>query len=147
MQISYLVIQFSGMGSDEKYVPGSGGGIQGSSLCHYKTELGPLNFSKLSEVEARDRISKLSDVDTIDGNGQIYLALQDISMKNFHSKLDSIVKGRGQSKNDLIFKKLYERVDFFTVRGPYFVHPYFERFSGSEITKLGAHCNQLLTLK
>jgi len=86
------VIQFSGMGSDEKYVPGSGGGIQGSSLSHYKTELGPVNFSKLSEVEAKDRISKLSDVDTIDGNGQIYLALQDISMKNFHSKLDSIVK-------------------------------------------------------
>merc|ERR1712136_647976 len=50
------VIQFSGMGSDEKYVPGSGGGIQGSSLSHYKTELGPVNFSKLSEVEAKDRI-------------------------------------------------------------------------------------------
>ena len=98
MQITYLVIQFSGMGSDEKYVPGSGGGVPGSSLSHYKTELGPLNFSKLSEVEARDQISKLSEVDTIDGNGQIYLALQDISMKNFHSKLDSIVKGGDQSE-------------------------------------------------
>ena len=106
------------MGSDEKYVPGSGGGVLGSSLSHYKTELGPLNFSKLSEVEARDQISKLSEVDTIDGNGQIYLALQDISMKNFHSKLDSIVKGGGQS----------EKRNF--VRGTLFV-----RFLVSEIEK------------
>ena len=89
------MVQFSGMGPDEKYIPGSGGSsVPGSPLAHYKVELGPVNFSKLTEAEARKEISKLSQVETIDGNGQIYLALQDFSMKNFQGKLDSLVKAR-----------------------------------------------------
>lgn len=82
-------IQFSGMGPDKNYEPGSNGvAVKGASLLHYKVELGPQNFTVLSEQQRLDEILKLKDISTIDGNGQLYLALQDLSMKGFQDKLD-----------------------------------------------------------
>lgn len=83
------VVQFSGMGPDTNYEPGTGGiAVKGANLRHYKLELGPKNFGKLSEEERTEELQKLKDITTIDGNGQLYLALQDISMSNFLSKLN-----------------------------------------------------------
>ena len=37
------------MGPDTTYVPGSGGvAVKGANLRHYKIELGPKNFAKLT---------------------------------------------------------------------------------------------------
>jgi len=82
-------IQFSGMGPDKNYEPGSNGvAVKGASLLHYKVELGPKNFAGLTDQQRDFEISRLADISTIDGNGQLYLALQDISMKGFQEKLD-----------------------------------------------------------
>jgi len=82
-------IQFSGMGPDKNYEPGTNGvAVKGASLLHYKVELGPKNFAGLTDQQRDFELSKLSDISTIDGNGQLYLALQDISMKAFQDKLD-----------------------------------------------------------
>ena len=44
-----------------------------------------------SDQQRDFEISKLSDISTIDGNGQLYLALQDLSMKGFQDKLDKVL--------------------------------------------------------
>jgi len=83
------VIQFSGMGPDKNYTPGSRGlAVKGASLYHYKVEMGPVNFGGL-DANGRDRkLDVLNDVDTIDGNGQLFLVLQDVAMSNFTGDLD-----------------------------------------------------------
>ena len=60
------VIQFSGMGPDKNYMPGSRGlAVKGASLYHYKVEMGPVNFGGL-DANGRDRkLDVLNDVDTI----------------------------------------------------------------------------------
>lgn len=50
------VIQFSGIGPDTKYIPGTGGRVPNTELYHYKVELGPLN---LSTASARDSINMI----------------------------------------------------------------------------------------
>jgi len=82
-------VQFSGMGPDKNYEPGSNGvAVKGASLLHYKVELGPKNFAGLTDQQKNYEIAKLSEISTIDGNGQLYLALQDLSMKGFQDRLD-----------------------------------------------------------
>jgi len=83
------VIQFSGMGPDKNYVPGSKGvAVKGATLFHYKVEMGPVNFQNMGDIQMNKEVNKLDDIDTIDGNGQLYLALQDISMANFTDALN-----------------------------------------------------------
>jgi len=83
------VIQFSGMGPDKNYTPGTDGlAVKGATLFHYKVEVGPVNFAGMSNASRDMHLSKLRDVDTIDGNGQLFLVMQDISMKNFTDRLD-----------------------------------------------------------
>ena len=64
--------------------------ILGADLLHYKVELGPVNFQNLGDIKMNKEVNKLDDIETIDGNGQLYLALQDISMKNFTDKLNKV---------------------------------------------------------
>jgi len=90
---SATVVQFSGIGPDSSYEPGSNGNVKNTNLFHYKVEVGPVNMKELSDNQRRVEIQKLSDAETIDGNGQIFLALQDISMKNFQDKLERAVPG------------------------------------------------------
>ena len=59
-------------------------------MLHYKAELGPVNFQNLGDIQMNKEVNKLDDIETIDGNGQLYLALQDISMKNFTDKLNKV---------------------------------------------------------
>ena len=59
-------------------------------MLHYKVELGPVNFQNLGDIQMNKEVNKLDDVDTIDGNGQLYLALQDIAMQNFTDELNKV---------------------------------------------------------
>ena len=45
---SVTIIQFSGIGSDARYQPGTQGLVKNTPLRHYKIELGPIDISKLS---------------------------------------------------------------------------------------------------
>ena len=84
-------IQFSGMGSDILYKPGTKGVVvEGANIFHYKIEIKTRNFAELTKQQTDRRIRKLENIKTIDGNGQLYLVLQDISMKSFHDKLDMV---------------------------------------------------------
>ena len=59
-------------------------------MLHYKVELGPVNFQNMGDIQMNKEVNKLDDIDTIDGNGQLYLALQDISMQNFTDELNKV---------------------------------------------------------
>ena len=59
-------------------------------MLHYKVELGPVNFQNLGDIQMNKEVNKLDDIDTIDGNGQLYLALQDIAMQNFTDELNKV---------------------------------------------------------
>ena len=102
------------MGPDKNYVPGSKGvAVKGKShpislirdawtefkdfnsnlgatLFHYKVEMGPVNFQNMGDIQMNKEVNKLDDIDTIDGNGQLYLVLQDISMSNFTDALNQV---------------------------------------------------------
>ena len=93
------------MGPDKNYTPGSRGlAVKGASLYHYKVEMGPANFANLDEVGRDKKLNSLNDVETIgklfkiwlqlqltsDGNGQLFLVMQDIAMSNFTAELDKV---------------------------------------------------------
>ena len=59
-------------------------------MLHYKVELGPINFQNMGDIQMNKEVNKLDDIDTIDGNGQLYLALQDIAMQNFTDELNKV---------------------------------------------------------
>ena len=94
------------MGPDKNYTPGTRGlAVKGASLYHYKVEMGPANFANLDEVGRDKKLNTLNDVETIgklvgtntsekkiysDGNGQLFLVMQDIAMSNFTAELDKV---------------------------------------------------------
>ena len=47
-------------------------------------------------------VNKLDDIETIDGNGQLYLALQDISMQNFTDELNKVTSPSGQLQSIVV---------------------------------------------
>lgn len=59
-------------------------------MLHYKIELGPVNFQNIGDIQMNKEVNKLDDIDTIDGNGQLYLALQDVAMQNFTDELNKV---------------------------------------------------------
>ena len=61
-------------------------------MLHYKVELGPVNFQNMGDIQMNKEVNKLDDIETIDGNGQLYLALQDIAMQNFTDELNKVKK-------------------------------------------------------
>ena len=65
-------------------------GNSGATLFHYKVEMGPVNFQNMGDIQMNKEVNKLDDIDTIDGNGQLYLVLQDISMANFTDALNQV---------------------------------------------------------
>jgi len=84
------LVQFSGYKQLEKnYVPGSGG-ADATGLNHYNVEIAPTKITNASQLA-----SQAEAFEALDGNGQLYLCLQDVSMKNFQNK---IAKASGSSK-------------------------------------------------
>lgn len=83
------LVQFSGYKQLEKnYVPGSGGS-DATGLNHYNVEIAPTKINNAQQL-AEQAVA----FDGLDGNGQLYLCLQDVSMKNFQQK---IAKASGSS--------------------------------------------------
>ena len=49
----------------------------------------------MGDIQMNKEVNKLDDIETIDGNGQLYLALQDISMQNFIDELNKVTAPSG----------------------------------------------------
>ena len=93
------LVQFSGVGQlGQNYEPGSNGlAHESADLKHYKVEIAPTkidnNTSKLA--------AQAENCDQLDGNGQLFLCLQDVSMKNFQDKITE-ANGSSSRKPTLI---------------------------------------------
>jgi len=76
------LVQFSGYKQLEKnYVPGSDG-CDKTGLNHYVVEIAP------TRINNADALAKQAEeFDALDGNGQLFLCLQDVSMAAFHRRL------------------------------------------------------------
>lgn len=76
------LVQFSGYKQLEKnYVPGSDG-RDNTGLNHYQIEIAP------TRINNADALAKQAEeFDALDGNGQLFLCLQDVSMAGFHRRL------------------------------------------------------------
>lgn len=78
------IVQFSGFKQLEKdYQPGSGGKVNGMNM--WKVEVSPT----IVQGNTNSIVRNFGSIDTIDGNGQLFLALQDLSMDQFLRNLDS----------------------------------------------------------
>merc|ERR1712176_223253 len=78
---AFALVQFSGIKQLEKdYTPGSDGEAK-SGLKHYNIEQAPTSIN---------RVGKFKDCEGLDGNGQLFLALQDINMDGFLRRLDGV---------------------------------------------------------
>jgi len=86
---SATVVQFSGFKKlEESYIPDNDGNAfdDDDSLKHYKVEYGP----KLFTGEDSD-LTVLDSVDSLDGNSQLFLALQDMSSDKFKQRLNDVL--------------------------------------------------------
>ena len=95
------VVQFSGIKQLEgKYTPGNDGETGTAGLKHYNIELQPTALTKSTEFNFKN-------TEGLDGNGQLFLALQDMNMANFLAKLESVgpklVKGQKRYRFLIVF--------------------------------------------
>ena len=56
----------------------------------------------MGDIQMNKEVNKLDDIETIDGNGQLYLALQDISMQNFTDELNKVTSPSGQLQSIVV---------------------------------------------
>ena len=56
----------------------------------------------MGDIQMNKEVNKLDDIETIDGNGQLYLALQDISMQNFIDELNKVTAPSGQLQSVVV---------------------------------------------
>jgi hypothetical protein len=83
------IVQFSGIKKlEDRYEPDNDGDafVGDDRLKHYKVEYGP----KLLEGQDGD-LEKMHEVESLDGNSQLYLALQDMSSDKFIAKLNDLL--------------------------------------------------------
>lgn len=74
------LIQFSGNKQLEgSYKPGSDGQTSTPAIQHWKWEMEP---TELTNDNHKSKTAGLEDSDTLDGNGQLYLCLQDLTLPN-----------------------------------------------------------------
>jgi len=82
------LIQFSGIKQKEKdYKPGTWGEI-GGGLSHYSVQIEPTTLSDVKRLK-----KQCQDFDALDGNGQLFLCLQDLAMDKFTSLLRKALPG------------------------------------------------------
>jgi hypothetical protein len=88
---TFTVIQFSGIKPLEKsYKPGNNGLTGTEGLKHYNIEYETTKFTGDFSSEAKSSLeSKLTEYEALDGNGQLFLVLQDLTLPSFTEKLDS----------------------------------------------------------
>jgi len=100
---SVTVVNFSGIKSQSgnTYEPGTEGIVAGTGglFRHYRVEIEPQNVAKLSGEEIAQLAAKLGkDNMLLEGNGQLYLALQDLSIKSFQDKIAQTTGGDAGDK-------------------------------------------------
>lgn len=79
---TFTLVQFSGYKKLERnYVPGSDGSA-GNGLQHYNIEIPPTCITEVGELCAQ-----AVAFEGLDGNGQLFLCLQDLAMAGFQSRL------------------------------------------------------------
>jgi len=100
------VVQFSGIKALEStYEPDNDGSAFADDsypeLMHYRVEHGP---SAITDANRRDAVAdKLRNVDSLDGNSQIFLALQDMSSEKFVGRLlSALPAGKNQRRRVLV---------------------------------------------
>merc|ERR1711970_127578 len=91
---SATVVQFSGIKAlESSYEPDNDGSAfadkSNPELMHYRVEHGPAAIS--ADNVGDDVGKKLRDVDALDGNSQIFLALQDMSSEKFRERLEAVL--------------------------------------------------------
>merc|ERR1712048_267123 len=80
---SVSVVQFSGNKQlAASYKPGSLGKTSVAEIEHFKIEVPSTKLSKKSDIK-----NKVMDCKGLDGNGQLYLCIQDLSMKQYTDDL------------------------------------------------------------
>lgn len=93
------VVQFSGFkNQDRKYVPGNRGVLledEGVTLRQFNFEHGPAAISQDASLGG-----KLRNADPLDGNSQLFLALQDLALDSFKAELDAALPA-----NDTPYRK------------------------------------------
>merc|ERR1712156_299603 len=99
---SYAIVNFAGVPGKEEYKAGSGG------LCSHSAQTGMVHYRV--EVEPGSPPSKgrvpISPMEPLDGNGQLWLCLQDMAQGKFLSQFgrkDTVVEGPTE-----IVKTVYE---------------------------------------
>jgi len=78
-RVSVAVVQFSGNSQLTKaYKPGDLGKTSVAGLNHFQIEVPSTKLAKASEIK-----KKVMDAEGLDGNGQLFMCLQDMSMNQF----------------------------------------------------------------
>jgi|ERR1712062_962567 len=92
------VVQFSGIKQlESQYQPDSDGWADpNKTLRHYKVESGP---SVINSSYRKGIKSELDGLDTLDGNSQLFLCMQDLSNEYFLNKMSAALK---TGKNDRV---------------------------------------------
>ena len=98
-QSTVTLVQFSGIAKlGQNYKPGNEGvALEDADLKHYKVEIAPTKIDNNTSELA----TKAENCDQLDGNGQLFLCLQDVSMKNFQDKITE-ANGSSNKKPTLI---------------------------------------------
>ena len=78
------LVQFSGFKQLEKtYTPGSDGNA-GNGLNHYNIEIAPTGLNNVQSL-----CDRAVSYEALDGNGQLYLCLQDVCMSGFQRRISN----------------------------------------------------------
>jgi len=87
--VSVSIYNFSGYSQGSaKYKPGSRGLIDSTNPSlgvHYRIEVDNIYLSNISKRRQDDLVKKIEGMDSLDGNGLMWLALQDMSLPAFQS--------------------------------------------------------------
>ena len=82
------LVQFAGIKQLEKdYVPGSNGDTS-SGIKMYNIEVSATRFALYKKQHLSEIMQSFEYIEALDGNGQLFLCLQDLSMPNFLEQLD-----------------------------------------------------------
>ena len=94
---TFTLVQFSGIKQlEKKYVPGSDGEAS-AGLKHYNIEQAP---TFIGEGTQTGEFNFSERIEGLDGNGQLFLALQDMNMDGFLNRLPAATAGKVELAKD-----------------------------------------------
>jgi len=100
-RVSVSVVQFSGVNQLEKsYIPGDMG--ENGQINMFQVEVQSTPVEKLLSSSYNGISRKMSEIEHLDGNGQLFLCLQDLCMDNFLKKLSVITPSQRQDRKRIL---------------------------------------------